>query len=120
MTGPAAGAERETLDGGDAARRAVRASDGVELHHLRWCSGRTPPWAVGVFLHGIASHGGWFAGTAADLDTYGVAVYIPAPATPWISSRTAAATWPTWSDGCRLGSRRRRPGRRAVDPRCRP
>jgi acylglycerol lipase len=77
MTGPAAGAERKTLDGGDAVSRAVRASDGVELHYLRWCSGRTPPWATVVFLHGIASHGGWFAETAADLDTYGVAVYAP-------------------------------------------
>jgi hypothetical protein len=31
MTGPAADAERETLGGGDAVSRAVRASDGVEL-----------------------------------------------------------------------------------------
>ena len=30
-----------------------------------------------VFLHGIASHGGWFAETAVDLDTQGVAVYAP-------------------------------------------
>jgi hypothetical protein len=43
MTGPAADAERETLGGGDAMSRAVRASDGVELHSLRWCSGRSPP-----------------------------------------------------------------------------
>jgi acylglycerol lipase len=77
MTGPAADAERETLGGGDAVSRAVRASDGVELHYLRWCSGRSPPWAVVVFLHGIASHGGWFAETATDLDTQGVAVYAP-------------------------------------------
>jgi acylglycerol lipase len=77
MTGPAAGGERYTLDGGDAERRAVRAGDGVELHCLRWCSGRSPPWAAVVFLHGIASHGGWFAETAADLDSHGVAVYAP-------------------------------------------
>jgi alpha-beta hydrolase superfamily lysophospholipase len=32
---------------------------------------------VVVFLHGIASHGGWFAETAVDLDTQGVAVYAP-------------------------------------------
>jgi alpha-beta hydrolase superfamily lysophospholipase len=32
---------------------------------------------VVVFLHGIASHGGWFAETAADLDKQGVAVYAP-------------------------------------------
>jgi alpha-beta hydrolase superfamily lysophospholipase len=77
MTGPTADAERETLGGGDAVSRAVRASDGVELHYLRWCSGRSPPWAVVVFLHGIASHAGWFAETAVDLDTQGVAVYAP-------------------------------------------
>jgi NADPH:quinone reductase-like Zn-dependent oxidoreductase len=28
--------------------RAVRASDGVEPHYLRRCSGRPPPWAVAV------------------------------------------------------------------------
>jgi acylglycerol lipase len=77
MTGPTADAERDTLGGGDAVSRAVRASDGVELHCLCWCSGRSPPWAVVVFLHGIASHGGWFAETAVDLDTQGVAVYAP-------------------------------------------
>jgi len=32
---------------------------------------------VVVFIHGIASHGGWFAETAADLDQQGVAVYAP-------------------------------------------
>jgi acylglycerol lipase len=77
MTGRAADAEQEALGGGDAVSRAVRASDGIELHYLRWCSGGSPPWAVVVFLHGIASHGGWFAETAADLDTRGVAVYAP-------------------------------------------
>jgi len=77
MTGPAADAERKTLSGGDAVSRAVQASDGVELHYLRWCSGRSPPWAVVAFLHGIASHGGWFAETAIDLDTQGVAVNAP-------------------------------------------
>ena len=66
---------------GDAGRRGRRqpsrpASDGVELHRLRWYSGRSPPWAVVIF-HGIASHGGWFAETAADLATAGVAVYAP-------------------------------------------
>jgi alpha-beta hydrolase superfamily lysophospholipase len=77
MTGTDADAERETLGGGDAVSGLVRASDGVELHYLRWCGGRSPPWAVVIFLHGIASHGGWFGETAADLDTLGVAVYAP-------------------------------------------
>jgi alpha-beta hydrolase superfamily lysophospholipase len=77
MTGRAADAEQGTLGGGDAVSRAVRASDGVQLHYLCWSTGRSPPWAVVVFLHGIASHGGWFAETAADLDDQGVAVYAP-------------------------------------------
>ncbi|HYN17981.1 MAG TPA: alpha/beta fold hydrolase, partial [Actinomycetes bacterium] len=55
----------------------LTASDGVELHYQRWSSERSPPWAVVVFLHGIASHGGWFAETAADLSEQGVAVYAP-------------------------------------------
>jgi alpha-beta hydrolase superfamily lysophospholipase len=77
MTGTDADAERETLGGGDAVSGLVRASDGVELHYLRWCGGRSPPWAVVIFLHGIASHGGWFGETAADLSSRGVAVYGP-------------------------------------------
>ena len=77
MNGPAADAEQHTLGGGDAVGRAVRASDGVELHYLRWCSGRSPSWAVVVFLHGIASHAGWFGETAVDLSDRGVAVYAP-------------------------------------------
>jgi acylglycerol lipase len=77
MTGPAADAEGGTLGGGDAESRFLTASDGVELHYLRWSSGRSPPWAVVVFLHGIASHAGWFGETAADLNAGGVAVYGP-------------------------------------------
>ncbi len=52
-------------------------NDGVQLHCLRWPGGRSTPWAVVVFLHGIASHGGWFGETAADLSNRGVAVYGP-------------------------------------------
>jgi acylglycerol lipase len=77
MTGPTADAEPGTLGGGDAQSRLIRASDGVELHYLRWSSGRSPAWAVVVFLHGIASHAGWFAETATDLDEQGVTVYAP-------------------------------------------
>jgi acylglycerol lipase len=36
-----------------------------------------PPWAVVIFLHGIASHAGWFGETAADLNHQGIAVYGP-------------------------------------------
>ncbi len=57
--------------------RFLTASDGVNLHYLRWSSGRSPPWAVIIFLHGIASHAGWFGETAADLNRQGVAVYGP-------------------------------------------
>jgi alpha-beta hydrolase superfamily lysophospholipase len=65
-----------TLGGGKAASRFVQASDGVDLHCRHWSSGLAP-WAVVIFLHGIASHGGWFAETAAALDVRGVAVYAP-------------------------------------------
>jgi acylglycerol lipase len=64
--------------GGDGAEgRSLMASDGVRLHYLRWSSGRSPPWAVVLFLHGIASHAGWFGETAADLNSQGIAVYGP-------------------------------------------
>ena len=61
--------------GGNPESRFVTADDGVRLHHLRWRSGPSPPSAVVVFLHGIASHAGWFAETAADLSRQGVEVY---------------------------------------------
>jgi acylglycerol lipase len=65
------------LGDGGAVSRFLTASDGVQLRYLRWSSERSPPWAVVVFLHGIASHGGWFSETAADLGERGVAVYAP-------------------------------------------
>src|SRR5829696_9853991 len=65
------------LAGRGAQVRSLTASDGVDISYLRWSSGRSRPWAVVVFLHGIASHGGWFAETAVDLDNRGVAVYAP-------------------------------------------
>jgi acylglycerol lipase len=61
--------------GGDAERRFLTAGDGVRLHYLHWSSQRSPPWAVVIFLHGIASHAGWFGETAADLNRHGVEVY---------------------------------------------
>jgi alpha-beta hydrolase superfamily lysophospholipase len=70
---PSAGA----LAGRGAESRFLTASDGVNLHYLRWSSGRSPPWAAIIFLHGIASHAGWFGETAADLNSQGVAVYGP-------------------------------------------
>jgi alpha-beta hydrolase superfamily lysophospholipase len=61
--------------GGAVVSFAVRADDGVELHVSRWSGAR--PWAVVIFLHGIASHAGWFGETATDLREQGVAVYAP-------------------------------------------
>jgi acylglycerol lipase len=61
--------------GGDADSRFLTAGDGVRLHCLHWRSERSPPSAVVVFLHGIASHAGWFTETAADLNDHGVEVY---------------------------------------------
>lgn len=65
------------LAGEGADSRFLSASDGVDLHYLRWPSGRSPPLAVIIFLHGIASHAGWFGETAAELSRHGVAVYGP-------------------------------------------
>src|SRR5215212_10836266 len=70
---PSAGA----LAGRGAESRFLTASDGVDLHYLRWSSRRSPPRAVIIFLHGIASHAGWFGETAADLNRQGVTVYGP-------------------------------------------
>ena len=87
MSDPAAGAEggfrsgahaptpAARLAGGNAESRFLTASDGVALHYLYWRGGRSPPRAVVIFLHGIASHAGWFEETAADLNEQGVAVY---------------------------------------------
>jgi alpha-beta hydrolase superfamily lysophospholipase len=63
--------------GGDAERRFLMADDDVRLHYLHWRSRQSPPSAVLVFLHGIASHAGWFGETAADLNRQGVEVYGP-------------------------------------------
>jgi acylglycerol lipase len=60
---------------GNAKSHFITAGDGVGLHYLRWRSERSPPSAVVIFLHGIASHAGWFAETAADLNRHGVEVY---------------------------------------------
>jgi alpha-beta hydrolase superfamily lysophospholipase len=65
------------LAGGGAESRFLTASDRVRLHYLHWSSGPSPPWAVVIFLHGIASHAGWFGETAADLNHQGIAVYGP-------------------------------------------
>src|ERR671911_2731517 len=65
------------LAGQGAESQFLTASDGVSLHYLRWSSGGSPPRAAIIFLHGIASHAGWFGETAADLNNQGVVVYGP-------------------------------------------
>jgi acylglycerol lipase len=67
----------DVLGGSGAESRFLTTDDGVRLHLLHWRSRRSPPWAVVIFLHGIASHAGWFGETAADLGNRGVAVYAP-------------------------------------------
>jgi alpha-beta hydrolase superfamily lysophospholipase len=65
------------LAGRGAESRFLTARDGVNLHYLRWSSGRSPPRAAIIFLHGIASHAGWFGETATDLNRQGMDVYGP-------------------------------------------
>ena len=55
--------------------RRVESDDGIVLHE-RWWPVRHPRAAL-VFVHGIASHGGWFAETAHQLAADGVAVLAP-------------------------------------------
>jgi acylglycerol lipase len=67
-----------TLPSGNAVSRFFRASDGVNLHYLRWSGGQPrQPSGVLIFLHGIASHAAWFSETATELQRAGIAVYAP-------------------------------------------
>ncbi|HKE98059.1 MAG TPA: alpha/beta fold hydrolase [Actinomycetes bacterium] len=66
-----------TLPDGGAESRFLTATDDVRLHLLQWSGERPSPWAVVVYLHGIASHAGWFSETAAHLRDQGVTVYAP-------------------------------------------
>src|SRR5687767_8737669 len=60
-----------------AGRARLTAVDGVTLHYRTWTPVGRPPEASLLFLHGIASHGAWFAGTAVHLAERGIAVYAP-------------------------------------------
>src|SRR5829696_1790316 len=53
------------------------AGDGLSLHYRRWLPTTDRPIASLLFVHGIASHGAWFAETATYLADRGVAVYAP-------------------------------------------
>jgi alpha-beta hydrolase superfamily lysophospholipase len=55
----------------------ITARDGVLLHYVRWPTEPIPAVAAVVFVHGIASHAGWFSETASFLRQRGVAVYAP-------------------------------------------
>jgi alpha-beta hydrolase superfamily lysophospholipase len=60
------------------ARRArLTAIDGLPLHYRTWIPEQGSTDAVLLFLHGIASHGAWFAETAVHLAERGIAVYAP-------------------------------------------
>ena len=47
------------------------------LQGRRWLPEQADARAGLIFLHGIASHGAWFAETAAFLAEHGIAVYAP-------------------------------------------
>jgi len=55
----------------------VTTPDGVRLHGRRWLPRQSQVRASLLFVHGIASHSAWFAGTAAVLAERGIAVYAP-------------------------------------------
>jgi dihydroflavonol-4-reductase len=57
----------------DTTGQSVRAGDGTHLHLRRWLPRRAPR-ATLLFLHGIASHGGWFTETADHLVEHDIAV----------------------------------------------
>jgi alpha-beta hydrolase superfamily lysophospholipase len=60
-----------------ASRVRLAARDGVSLHVRAWLPTGEQPSAVLLFVHGIASHGAWFAETAGYLAERGIAVYAP-------------------------------------------
>jgi alpha-beta hydrolase superfamily lysophospholipase len=78
-TSPAQTAERlhSLADTRAATDQSVQAVDGTRLHVLRWLPHAGTPRAVIVYLHGIATHGTWFAETAQLLIDNGIAVYAP-------------------------------------------
>jgi alpha-beta hydrolase superfamily lysophospholipase len=70
--GPLLGCDRFT-----ASRSRLAAGDGVSLHLRSWLPAGQPASGVLIFVHGIASHGGWFSQTATHLASRGIAVYAP-------------------------------------------
>ncbi|HZO29956.1 MAG TPA: alpha/beta fold hydrolase [Chloroflexota bacterium] len=60
-----------------AGRARLTAADGLPLHYRTWNPVGRQTEASLLFLHGIASHGAWFAETAVHLADRGIAVYAP-------------------------------------------
>lgn len=60
-----------------AGRARLTAADGLPLHYRTWIPRGRQTEASLLFLHGIASHGAWFAETAIHLANRGIAVYAP-------------------------------------------
>jgi acylglycerol lipase len=60
-----------------ASQARLIAGDGVPLHYRAWLPAGASATASLLFVHGIASHGAWFAETAAFLANRGIAVYAP-------------------------------------------
>jgi alpha-beta hydrolase superfamily lysophospholipase len=60
-----------------ASRARLTSVDGIPLHYRAWVPADRQPAATLLFLHGIASHGAWFAETAVHLADRGIAVYAP-------------------------------------------
>jgi len=60
-----------------ASRARLTATDGISLHYRAWLPASGQAACSLVFLHGIASHGAWFAETATHLAQRGIAVYAP-------------------------------------------
>jgi alpha-beta hydrolase superfamily lysophospholipase len=60
-----------------AVSRHIGASDATPLHYLEWPSAHDTTRATLVYLHGIASHAGWFVETAEVLNERGVHVFAP-------------------------------------------
>ena len=58
-----------------ASRSRLAAADGTSLHYRSWLPVSGHAAAAVLFVHGIASHGAWFAQTAIHLASRGIAVY---------------------------------------------
>lgn len=77
IAAPASAGQLRASKGYTASRPRFAAADGVSLHLRSWLPDGQPASGVLVFVHGIASHSGWFSQTAGHLASRGIAVYAP-------------------------------------------